>query len=364
MKNRTQVDYVIVGAGVVGGAVAARLCEKYPEKVVILLEAGPRPAEGVTSRNSGVIHAGIYYPPRSFKAETCVRGKLLLYEWVLKHNVPHRRCGKFIVATTKSAISNLEALYSNGKESGVDDLKLVGPSDVIHREPYLKCEAAIWSPSTGIVDPAQLTRSFLSYAIQNGLVFMPNHSVVRIFALSPHNFEIVAGEEEIKTPVIINCAGLYADRVAKMAGVDKYKIFPCRGDYFSMKTKMSFNSLIYPVKDPDSPGLGVHLTIDLAGKYRLGPDTEYVESRDSFLPREDKIGIFKAAAKKLLGEEIEFELTYDTCGIRPKLRAPTESVEKDFVISEDLPGLINTVGIESPGLTASLAIAERIVFGV
>jgi len=360
MKPRNQVDIVVIGAGVVGCAVAAHLSEQFKGRTLVILEAGPRIAEGVTSRNSGVVHAGIYYPPDSLKAQSCIEGNSLLYEWAEKHHVPIKKLGKLIVASSEKQVAGLEKIFSNAQASGAKNLRMLNPYQVKELEPSLEMEAALFSPETGIVDQFELTRSFVHAMELNGGILMLNHAVTGITSLPSGNYEITAGEEIIESPWVINAAGLHSDEIAKLAGVEKYEIYPCRGDYFSFKPAVSFQHLIYPVKEPGAPGLGVHLTIDIGGRYKLGPDTEYVSSKSDFKGGEHKLPKFQEAAQKLFGKIGFSQLQYDSCGIRPKLRAPWENEEKDFVVSQDKPGLINMVGIESPGLTASLALARRV----
>jgi L-2-hydroxyglutarate oxidase LhgO len=361
MSEITPVDIVIIGAGVVGAAVALKISEKFPNQDIVILESGPRPAEGVTSRNSGVIHAGIYYSPQSLKAKTCVRGNALIYEWAEKHGVPFKKCGKYIIAKDQRQIEVLEGIYSNAIASGARDIHRINKAEISKLDFILEAEAAIWSPLTGIIDPAALTLSFLSKAEQNGVILMCNHSVTGFEGAANGNSLIQTSKGIIEARLVINAAGLYADEISNLAGVKKYRIYPCRGDYFRMNTSTKFHSLIYPVKEPSASGLGVHLTLDMDGRCKLGPDVEYVESKNDFRSAEHKLEAFKEAAQKLFGPSIKYELEYDTCGIRPKLRSPTEKEEKDFVISKDRSGLINLVGIESPGLTASLAIAEEVL---
>ena|SRR5689334_1071528 len=352
-----EVDVAIVGGGVVGCAVASAVARA--GRSVLLLEAGARLGDGVTSRNSGVIHSGLYYPPASLKAGLCVRGNALLYEWASEHGVPHARPGKLVVANDEAALPDLEALAANARASGAPGVELVTAAFVKAREPAVPAVAALWCPRTGIVDPVELTRSFAADAATNGALILTQARVSAI-GRGGSEYELETTRGPVRAARVVNAAGLHADDVAALAGVTRYRVYPWRGDYFRYTPKAPHRHLVYPVRRRGAAGLGVHLTIDLAGHCRLGPDVEYVERKDDHAPREDKLPAFLAAARTLFGDVRAEQLSYDGCGIRPKLRAPGDPEDKDFVLSEDLPGFVDLVGIESPGLTASLAIAERV----
>lgn len=352
------MDVAVVGAGVVGCAIASALARRGRD--VALLEQGPREGTGVTSRNSGVIHSGLYYPPGSLKADTCLRGQALLYAWAAAHGVPHARTGKLMVARDESALASLHALHANAVASGARDLELVGPSQILRREPALPpCHAALWCPHTGIVDAHALTRSLRCDAERHGATFV-GHARVQSARQTSAGFELSTTRGALEVGAVINAAGLESDRVAALLGASVPPIFPCRGDYFRLHTKTRYGTLVYPVRAPGSVGLGVHLTLSLDGGLRLGPDSEYVAARDDFGPAEHKHPAFLAAAQALLGPLDPAQLTYDGCGVRPKLRAPGEPAERDFLMITDPPGCVQLVGIESPGLTAALALAERV----
>lgn len=359
--EKIKVDFLIIGAGVIGASVASYLSSKFKNKTILVVEAGPRIAEGVTSRNSGVIHAGIYYPPSSLKAQTCIRGKNLLYKWVEAKQVSCKKIGKLIVARSAQEQELLEKLYANALESGATGLARISKNKLSTMEPDLKeFDEALYSEETGIIDTFEFTKSFMVDAESRDVIFLTNTTAKHIALSTQGQQQVQTSRGIVECEMIFNCAGLYADEVATLAGINKYNIYPVKGHYFTLKTKQKFKHLIYPVKNPKDAGLGVHLTIDLSGKYRLGPDVEYVQSKSDFSALEDKKQSFIDAAKKLFGHS-DFEISYDTCGIRPKLRAPTDTAEKDFIISKDHAGMINLVGIESPGLTAAMAIAEKAV---
>lgn len=357
MPSGERVNAIVIGAGVVGAAVAQALAAK--GRSVIALEAGPRVAEGVTSRNSGVVHSGIYYAPGSLKATSCVRGNALLYEWAARKGVSHAKCGKLVVARTTAQDASLDDLVVNARASGAT-VEKIGRAGIDSREPSLPAIAAVWCPDTGIVDPTELTRSLLADAEARGALTLVSARVTSIEPVSG-GWRLETARGPIEAERVVNAAGLHADEIAALAGIAKYRIHPCRGDYFTLTTPVRYRHLVYPAKDPSSPGLGVHLTLDLAGRYRLGPDVTWVDEKDDFRDAPvAKHAEFHDAAMRLLGPIAPEQIRWDSCGIRPKLRAPHESAEKDFVIAEDLPGFVSLVGIESPGLTSALALAERV----
>ncbi|HEY8374916.1 MAG TPA: NAD(P)/FAD-dependent oxidoreductase [Nannocystis sp.] len=359
MTAADQVDVVVVGAGVVGCAVASALARRGRE--VLVLEREAREGAGVSSRNSGVIHSGLYYPPGSLKAETCILGQELLYRWCAARKVPHARLGKLVVARDDTELSGLEALATNAAAAGARDCALVDAGEVARREPELPpVRAALWCPHTGIVDAHALVRSLRADAEAHGAIFSPRTDV-QGGEVDAHGVALATTRGPVRAAALINAAGLYADELAAQLGVAAPAIHPCRGDYFSLRTKARYRHLLYPVRPRGAAGLGVHLTIDLAGRYRLGPDVEYCARRDDFGPAEHKLDAFHRAASALLGPLAREQLAYDGCGIRPKLRAPGEADERDFVILTGPPGSVHLIGIESPGLTAALALAERVV---
>lgn len=311
-----------------------------------------------TSRNSGVIHAGLYYPPGSRKARTCVDGKRLLYAWAHEHDVAHARLGKLVVARTAEQVPALEQLLANARACGVDDCELVDGARARALEPALpEVLAALWSPSTGIVDPHALTRSYLVDAERHGATFV-HHAAVRRIEPAPAGFALDTGRGTVEVTWVINAAGLFADEVAAMVGYAR-PIRACRGDYFRLRTNAHYGHLVYPVKGPNDPGLGVHLTIELDGAYRLGPDWTWVDDKHDYAPAPEKHAAFLAATRRLLGPVEADQLTYDGCGLRPKLVGPGEPAA-DFEIEQSPAGCIHLLGIESPGLTAALALADEV----
>ena len=352
------MNVAIVGAGVVGCALAHELSSN-SKLSVFILEKNKGMGEGVTSRNSGVIHSGLYYKPNSLKAKLCIEGQGLLYEWCQKKGIPHRKIGKLIVAH-KNENDLLENLASNALASGVhkDNLKILKKEYLQKEYPRIQGDSALFVSQSGIVNAHELCRSFYVSATQKGAEFIFLCEVQGIDYDGAYSIQTNRGE--IKADIVINAAGLYADKIANLAGINKYKIYPWRGDYFKIKLPYKMDKLIYPIKKPKDPGLGVHLTLDLQGQYFLGPDIEPAAHISDFSERPEKCKDFFKSAGNILKDIKQDMLKYETCGIRPKLRAFNEKEEKDFIVSEDLPGFINLVGIESPGLTASPALARYV----
>jgi len=366
-----KVDITIVGAGVIGLAVAYELSQSYKE--VFILEKNNSFGQETSSRNSEVIHAGIYYPKNSLKTKTCIEGKGLLYEFCQKNNINHKRIGKLIVAINEDEVKDIENLYNIGRQNGVDDLKMISREELESIEPHVGSQGAIYSPSTGILDTHQFMKSLEwkfrdmggQIAYETELVGMNKEKGG--FGIRTRNKR--EGEFCLETRLLINCAGLSSDKIALMAGIEDkdYHIHYCKGDYFRVAPAKAkyINKLIYPVPKERSSGLGIHATLDLSGSLRLGPDDEYVDKiYYDIAPQKAKI-FYESVYRFLPFIELE-DLSLDMAGVRPKLQGPGEYF-RDFLIREEsdkgLYGLINLVGIESPGLTASLSIG-RLVKGI
>ena len=359
----------IIGAGVIGLAVAAQVAGKGRE--VYILEKNETFGKETSSRNSETIHAGIYYPQGSLKAETCVAGNALLYELCQRHGIGHRKTGKLIVATKHEEVGKLEALLERGKGNGVDDLAMLSKEEIKELEPNVEGVAAILSPSSGIIDTHALMRFFLNRAREEGAEIAYKSKVVGIERLSD-GYEVAvensSGSFTFKTEIIINCAGLNSHEIAQLVGIDideaGYKLRYCKGEYFSVSNSKSrlVERLIYPVPEPSTGGAGIHTVLDVEGRMRLGPNARYVDEIDYKVDESQK-GVFYHSVKPFL-PFIEYDdLEPEMAGIRPKLQAPGEDV-RDFVIRHEqdrgLPGFINLIGIESPGLTSSPAIAKYV----
>jgi L-2-hydroxyglutarate oxidase LhgO len=359
-----QIECVVIGAGVVGLAVARELAARGHE--VIVLEATETIGTGTSSRNSEVIHAGIYYPRGSLKATLCVHGREMLYEYCAARGVPHQRCGKLLVATARNQLAQLTALEARGRENGVLDLIRLTGADAQELEPALQCVGAVFSPQTGIVDSHQLLLALLGDAERDGAV-CAFHSPVESIEHCAGRFTITVGgptPSMLSTACVINSAGLHANAVArKIRGLDARHVPPlylARGNYFSISGRAPFSRLIYPM--PNEAGLGVHLTLDLGGQTRFGPDVEWVDAINYDVdPR--RADAFYAAIRDYWPALPDGALQPAYAGIRPKLSGPGEPAA-DFVIqgpaAHGVRGLVNLFGIESPGLTASLAIAQRV----
>jgi L-2-hydroxyglutarate oxidase LhgO len=362
-----QIDITIIGAGVIGLAVAAEL-SKVGQKDIFVIEKNYAFGQETSSRNSEVIHAGIYYPKNSLKAKTCVEGRHLLYEFCQKNNINHKKLGKLIVTIDDSEITELEELFKKGKGNGVDDLCLLNREEIKRIEPHIKTNAAIHSPSTGIIDSHSLMKKLASDFKSRGGEISYNTELTNINKIKD-GFKLRVkdnnGEEfTFNTKVLINCAGLNSYQVSKLAGLDKkeYELKYCKGDYFRVGNNKSkfVNGLVYPVPKKDRGGLGIHATLDLGGNLRLGPDDEYIDKID-YIIADSKGKFFHESAASFLPFIEADDLYADTAGIRPKLQGKGQDF-RDFIIKEEsennLPELINLIGIESPGLTACLAIAR------
>jgi len=359
----------IIGAGVIGLAIAAQVAAKGRE--VYILEKNETFGKETSSRNSETIHAGIYYPEGSLKAETCVSGNALLYGLCRQQGIPCRKTGKLIVATRDEEVGKLEALLENGKRNGVDGLEMLSGKEAKELEPHIEAIAAILSPSSGVIDSHALMRSFLSRAREKGAEIAYRSRVIGIERLSDgYDVAVEDGSRAFtfKTRVVINCAGLHSDIMAQLAGIDiddaGYRLHYCKGEYFSVPDNKSrlVERLIYPVPEPGTGGVGIHTVMDIEGRMRLGPNARYVDDID-YRVDESQQRVFYDSVKAFL-PFIEYDdLAPEMAGIRPKLQGPGEDF-RDFVIRHEqdrgLPGFINLIGIESPGLTSSPAIAEYV----
>jgi L-2-hydroxyglutarate oxidase LhgO len=354
---------------VIGLAIAAQVAGKGRE--VYILEKNETFGKETSSRNSETIHAGIYYPEGSLKAETCVSGNALLYDLCRQQGIPHRKTGKLIVATRDDEVSKLEALLEQGKRNRVDGLEMLSGKEAKELEPHIEAIAAILSPSSGVIDSHALMRFFLNRAREKGAEIAYRSKVVGIERLSD-GYDVAVDDGSraftFKTQVVINCAGLHSDMMAQLAGIDidnaGYRLHYCKGEYFSVPDNKSrlIKRLIYPVPEPVSGGMGIHTVMDVEGRMRLGPNARYVDDID-YMVDESQQGAFYDSVKAFL-PFIEYDdLAPEMAGIRPKLQGPGEDF-RDFVIRHEqdrgLPGFINLIGIESPGLTSSPAIAEYV----
>jgi L-2-hydroxyglutarate oxidase LhgO len=359
------IDAIIIGAGVVGLATAEALARS--GRSVIVIEAAEGIGTVTSSRNSEVIHAGIYYPEGSLKAQLCVAGRHALYAWCDTHHVPYRRSGKLIVATSEAELSAIAALEKKGRANAVDDLYMISAEAAIQLEPALSCVGALVSPSTGILDSHAFMLSLQGEAEAHGAAFAFHTPFIRA-ELGGNDIHVETGGAEpmrLSTSILVNCAGLAASQAAKaMDGLNPAHIpetLYAKGNYFALRGHAPFSHLIYPA--PHTHGLGVHLTLDLGGQARFGPDVEWVETLDYEVDPKRSEGFDDAIRRYWPGLPND-SLIPAYSGIRPKISGPNDPAP-DFRIDgpeiHGVPGLINLFGIESPGLTSSLAIAEAVM---
>ena len=365
-----RADVTIIGAGVIGLAIAAQIAGKGWEAYV--LEKNETFGLETSSRHSGVIHAGIYYPQNLLRTRLCLAGNRALYKLCEERGIGYRKTGKLVVATTDEEVSELEILLDRGQRNGVEGLSILSRREMKELEPNMDGVAALLSPSTGIIDSHALMKYFIARAVEGGVQIAYQTRVIGIEKLAD-GYKVTVkdgtGEFPFITRMVINCAGLESDKVAELAGIDiakaGYKLHYYKGEYFSVaggKGKL-VKRLIYPVPMPKVTSVGIHVTFDLEGRMRLGPGIEYVDSLNYAVNNRHK-QLFYDSVRKFL-PFIEYDdLEPEMAGIRPKLQGPNEDV-KDFVIRDEtdkgLPGFINLIGMESPGPTASPAIAEYVL---
>ena len=360
-----QVDCVVVGAGVVGLAVARALALQGRE--VMVLEAEDAIGTGTSSRNSEVIHAGIYYPAGSLKAQLCVQGKQMLYEYCAERGIAHQRCGKLIVASSAAQNEQLKGIQAKAKANGVDDLRWLDADEVKALEPALQCTAALLSPSTGIVDSHGLMLS-LQGDLENAggmVVFHARVAKARVLAAEQGIELTMADGMQLQANTVVNAAGLTAPALARhFEGFAQDKLpqaYYAKGSYFTLTGRAPFSHLIYPI--PEAAGLGVHLTLDLGGQAKFGPDVQWVDSPDDLQVDPAKAEAFSAEIRRYWPCLEDGALQPGYAGIRPKISGPNDAAA-DFCIQgpkeHGVAGVVQLFGIESPGLTSCLAIAAKV----
>ena len=360
------IGCIVAGAGVVGLAVARALALAGHE--VLVIDAREGIGTQTSSRNSEVIHAGLYYPEGSLKARLCVAGKIALYHYLAERGLPFARCGKLIVATDEAQVPRLDAIMARAAAAGVADLRLIGADEIRALEPELSAIAAIISPSTGVLDSHAFMLS-LQGDIENAGGLFAFHAPVTGLRRDGADIMVETGGPEpatIRTRLFVNCAGHGAPALAALLPAYPRQLLPmqayAKGSYFSLQGRQPFSRLIYPT--PEAAGLGVHATLDLAGRVRFGPDVEWVADDQDLAVDPARAASFYDAIRNYWPALPDGALTPDYAGIRPKLHGPGEPMP-DFRIEgpgdHGVPGFVTLFGIESPGLTASLAIGDEVV---
>lgn len=354
-------NVVVVGGGVIGTAITAELASRFDN--VFLIEAKPRLGLGSSTRNSGVIHAGIYYAKDSLKAFHCVRGRHLLYEFCAQHDIPHRRCGKLIVAENADQLSELERLKEKGEANGVENLEIVNRSFIRSIEPEIEAPLALNSPDTGVIDAERLVAVLANLGKERGAHILPG-TALKAASVSKDLVELSTSHEVVRSRFIVNAAGLYADEVARMFGYGEHTIFPCRGEYTEVIPSRSHlvNNLVYPLPLPTLHGLGVHLTRTVAGALLIGPNAKYVSSKEDYENGRSEVREFFESARHMLPALKYDDLRMSYSGLRPRLAAEDDHTFKDFVIRHDPRHsmVVHLIGMESPGLTGCLSIARSV----
>jgi L-2-hydroxyglutarate oxidase LhgO len=363
-------EITIIGAGIVGLAIAERFSSSYNN--VFLIEKHSSFGQETSSRNSEVIHAGIYYPKGSLKSSLCLEGKTLLYNYCMKYEIPFNNCGKLIVATTQKEVPVIEEISRNAMNNGLTDLVILEKEQIASLEPNIFAIKALYSPSTGIVDSHSLMKRFETNTINNNGNIVYNSEVRAIKKIrNGYEVELLDADKRsfsFTTRILINSGGLNADKVSEMTGIiDKSLIIHfCKGEYFRLRPPKNrlIARLIYPLPHTNLEGTGIHVTIDMGGGVKLGPDVTWINSKDyDFTVDPGKRDSFFNSAKKFLPFLEKEDIVPEMAGIRPKIQGSGDLV-RDFYIKEEsarnLPGFINLIGIESPGLTSSLAIANYV----
>jgi len=353
-------EVLVIGAGVIGCAIARELAKFKIETV--LLEKETDVGSGVSRGNSGVLHTGLYYPKGSLKAKLCVEGRLMFPELAKQLDVPYRLCGKHVIARTEEELEDLEGLKAVGEGNGAQGLTIISGEELKKREPHLDALYVLYSPVAGIFPPYLFTIALAENALNNGVKIHVNTKVLKIKQVDS-GYKVTTTQGVFYSDIIVNSAGLYADRVSAMIGLDNYKLYPCRGEYLILDKNCRdlINSMVYPVPPKIAGVLGVHLTPTLDGNILIGPSAEFINSREDSRTTKEKVQQLIEGAKDLLPSIPLNQIIYGFSAVRSKITPPEEKTSRDFIIREDIENFINMIGMESPGLTASLAIAKLVV---
>ncbi len=356
-----KLDIAIIGAGIGGMAIACELAA-HTDKMIVVIEKNRKYGQEVSSRNSEVIHSGIYYPADMLKSRLCIEGNHLLYEFCKTNGVSHRPCGKLVIAAEKSDEAQLDELYTQVVYKGINVSRL-RKKEIEKIEPEISAHSGLLFPDSGTVDVHHFMQVLYYQGLQAGVYYLFD-SNVQGAVFTGSGYQLETQKEAIDAEIVINSAGLGSEQVSSAIGIDpvlnRYHLHLSKGEYFRIKRKLNITRLVYPLPGPNS--LGIHLSHDVGGSLRLGPNAHYVDKLDYAVDETHRDEFFQAASQYLPSLQLE-DLNPDFAGIRPKLQAPSELM-RDFIIAEEtekgFPGWINLIGIESPGLTSSLAIARFI----
>jgi glycerol-3-phosphate dehydrogenase len=358
LKNRFEV--LVIGAGVIGCAIARELA-KYKIQTA-LLEKETDVGSGVSKGNSGVLHTGLYYPKGSLKGKLCVEGRLMFPKLAKQLGVSYKLCGKHVIARTEEEHKDLENLKAVGEGNGVKELEIISGKELKKKEPHLDALYSLYSPVAGIISPYLFTIALAENAFDNGVKVRINAQVSAIRQVKS-GYSVTTNQGDFFADIVVNSAGLYADQISAMVGIDDYKLYPCRGEYLILDKNCGdlINSMVYPVPPKIAGVLGVHLTPTMHGNILIGPSEEFICEREDTKTTKEKIRQLVNGAKNLLPSIPLDQVIYGFSAVRSKITPPEEKGSRDFVIQEDVENFINLIGMESPGLTSSPAIARLIV---